>query len=296
MIENETNINEHARIIQYAVNTSKGYTIPIGIGRIYEDIGSIYKSYSEACIALEYRFVLFDSSVISFIDCKYSSSQYIYPSKTENLLLNSLILGDGDSILSNLHQFFDEITEERLNPSTLKQICMQLGIAILKRLKELNMPIHLIGIEDTHFFDMSRYETVNDFKNQLTTIIYKIINCLNENRKLISEFKLKKMVDKYLESNFSRNIGLADVAIEFGVTPNYFSSLFKKEVGENFVEYLTRYRIRIAKEILVQENIHISRVAEMVGYTDVKYFFRVFKKFEGITPKEYKQHTRLSFM
>jgi len=294
-IDNEYNIDENVKFIQYTIKAAKGYSIPAGIGRIYKDLRNIYKSYSEACIALEYRFTSVDKNIIYFTDCKYSNAGYVYPLKAEDLLLNSLILGDKDSVLSNINQFFDEITREGLNPATVKQICMQLGISVLKKVKEFNIPIHLLNITDNHFFDMSRYETINDFRNNLIMNTYKIIKYLNENKELRNKFEFKEIVDKYLESNFSRNIGLLDIANEFGITPNYFSSLFKKEVGENFVEYLTRYRIKIAKEILASKNTSVSKVAEMVGYTDVKYFFRVFKKYEGVTPKKFKQHVKLIY-
>ena len=286
-------VAEHAKIIQYAFYTEKGYRIPIGIGRICNTISTIYKSYSEACIALEYRFTLVDKSIIFIDDCKHSDIEIKYPSKIENRFLNSLMFGDNSSII-NLNLFFDEVTKEQLNPASLKQICMQLGVTVLKKTKELNLSTQLSSFEDSCFFNMSRYETVNEFKNQMTLISYKIINCLAENEKLINEQRFKFMVDNYLETNFYKNIGLIDVAKELGLTRNYFSSLFKKEVGENFVEYLTQYRIEIAKKKLADGNLPISKIAEMVGFNDVKYFFRVFKKYERITPKEYQQHAKLS--
>ncbi len=282
-------VEEYAGHIQSVFYSLKGIKIPIGIGNIYNSLCSIFKSYSEACIASEYRFVLTEKRIISISDCSSSNFHYKYPTKIENYILNALLLGDSDSIIINFNGFFNVATNEPINPSNLKQICMQLGVTILKKIKELNIYNQLNINDDTYFYDMNKYETVHDYRNQLIQIIFQIISILNENGKSRNELKLRKMVDKYLENNYSRNIGLIDVAKDIGVTPNYFSSLFKKEIGENFVEYLTRFRMQVAKKILTHENVNISKVAEMVGYSDVKYFLRVFRKLEGITPKEYKQ-------
>lgn len=287
-------ITEHAKIIQYMLYNAKGYCISIGIGRTYHEVGELSKSYSEACIALEHRFSFPDKSIISIDDCTNYPAEFKYPSKIENLLLNSLLFGDGDSILINIDLFFEAIIAESLNPAALKQACMQLGMTMLKKIKELNINAQTDIPADSCFYDMSRYETVNEFKNQLTIISYKIIQFINENRKNKNEYKFKKMVDKYLDENYQRNIGLIDIAKELGITPNYFSSLFKKEVGENFVEYLTQYRIEKAKKMLVEDSLNISKIAEIVGFNDARYFFRVFKKNEGITPKEFQQNARFS--
>lgn len=74
-----------------------------------------------------------------------------------------------------------------------------------------------------------------------------------------------------------------------GFNATYFSSLFKKETGRNFTDYLTELRMNKAKELLREKDIMVSDVAEMVGYNDLKYFSRLFKKITGISPSDYKK-------
>lgn len=74
-----------------------------------------------------------------------------------------------------------------------------------------------------------------------------------------------------------------------GFNATYFSTLFKKETGQNFMDYLTELRISKAKELLCGEELSVQDVAEQVGYRDLKYFSRLFKKLTGVSPSDYKK-------
>ena len=67
----------------------------------------------------------------------------------------------------------------------------------------------------------------------------------------------------------------------------HFSKIFKKEVGINYIRWLTNYRMDIAKQLLMERKSTIKEVCYQVGYTDPNYFSRIFKKTVGISPKEY---------
>ncbi|MDB8791025.1 helix-turn-helix transcriptional regulator [Romboutsia sp. 1001216sp1] len=68
----------------------------------------------------------------------------------------------------------------------------------------------------------------------------------------------------------------------------YFSKLFKKETGLNFINYLNSKKISKAKELLVSTDEPINNIAINLGFEDCGYFIRVFKKSENITPKKYR--------
>ena len=71
-------------------------------------------------------------------------------------------------------------------------------------------------------------------------------------------------------------------------TPTYFSSLFKKEMGVNFVTYLTEIRVEKAKTLLCCTNKKVYEIAYEVGFGDYRYFSQIFKKHTGLTPQEFK--------
>lgn len=93
----------------------------------------------------------------------------------------------------------------------------------------------------------------------------------------------------YIESHYAEHITLETMAGLVNLNPIYFSNLFKKEVGQSFTEYLTGYRMKIAKELLRGTDRNINEIADSLGYTDARYFSKVFKKEVGIKPTDYRK-------
>ena len=73
------------------------------------------------------------------------------------------------------------------------------------------------------------------------------------------------------------------------ISPYYFSKLFKQEQGEGFVEYLTRIRMTNARQLLKNQKYSIKEICSMCGYSDPNYFSRIFKRYEGVTPSEFRE-------
>ncbi len=98
-------------------------------------------------------------------------------------------------------------------------------------------------------------------------------------------------VKEYIATHYNKEISLSLAADEFHVSESYFSRIFKQKTGENFLSYLNKYRINMAKKIMQQDRtISISDVSNRVGFENVQTFIRVFKKVEnGITPGAYKE-------
>ncbi len=97
------------------------------------------------------------------------------------------------------------------------------------------------------------------------------------------------LVKQYINENYAKSVTLEDASRQIGFSSPYLSSLFKKETGKNFSEYLSEVRIKNAKKLLKNPDLTSLEIAQAVGYADEKYFFRVFKKYTGLTPKEFKQ-------
>ncbi|RSD27039.1 response regulator transcription factor [Mesobacillus subterraneus] len=92
-------------------------------------------------------------------------------------------------------------------------------------------------------------------------------------------------IDEHLQEDFT----LKDVAGHVHLNPSYFSVLFKEQVNLNFSEYVTRRRIQRAKELVVSTSLPINEIAEEVGYKTAKYFIKIFKEIEGMTPSAYRK-------
>ena len=96
-------------------------------------------------------------------------------------------------------------------------------------------------------------------------------------------------VVQYIQSNYSSELRLEQLATIFGYNRAYLGKVFHQYTGENFNNYLDRIRITEAKRLLASEQYKVYEVAEMVGYTNINYFHNKFKKYVGISPLNYKR-------
>lgn len=93
----------------------------------------------------------------------------------------------------------------------------------------------------------------------------------------------------YIESNLESDLSLHTLAKYNNVTPSYLSTLFKRETGITLTSFVTEKRISLAKHLLHTTNMQVQNVAQECGILDVQYFSKVFKKYTGKSPKEYRE-------
>ncbi|MDR1536598.1 MAG: response regulator [Clostridiales bacterium] len=91
----------------------------------------------------------------------------------------------------------------------------------------------------------------------------------------------------YINRHYERKLTLNLLADMVGISPNYFSKLFKEEAGVSFIEYLTQVRMAKAKALLAEKKKSIKEISIETGYRDSAYFTRSFKKFTGVVPTDY---------
>lgn len=105
--------------------------------------------------------------------------------------------------------------------------------------------------------------------------------------------ELRKIIElaiSYIKRNYDKDIKLMDVANAVNLSKSYFCNLFRKNTGMPFSDFLAKVRIDNAKNLIIQDpSICVYEVANKVGYKDPKYFSIVFRKYEGLTPTEFRE-------
>lgn len=97
---------------------------------------------------------------------------------------------------------------------------------------------------------------------------------------------------RYIDEHYEAKLRLEDVAEFLYMNPNYFSSLFKREMGLSFVDYVNELRIRKARSLLLETDEKVYEVSIQVGYSNFSYFNKLFKRLNGVTPQTYRELAR----
>lgn len=133
-----------------------------------------------------------------------------------------------------------------------------------------------IPTEKAIFEVTKSFKETNDF--QYDELIQKIINGIGDKGDYID------FVKEYIALHYMEDISLNEVADILKLSRTYLSTLFKKEVGISFSQYLIDFRLNRAVEILQKKHLPLNSVAEMVGYPNYAQFSKIFKKHKGISP------------
>jgi two-component system response regulator YesN len=152
------------------------------------------------------------------------------------------------------------------------------------------------GIIDEEFYPVEyNIEELIDNCYCVETLKQKISDYISYIIKKIKEFKETnyskpiRIAQDFVKENYAKQITIQEVSNKVSLSPNYFSTLFRNQVGITFLDYLTKIRMENAKYMLKTSIMNVSQIAYSVGYADEKYFSKLFLRMVGIKPTEYRK-------
>lgn len=268
------------------INNLANVTFYIGIGKYYPSYNSAYKSYEESLRAIGYAA---ESNVVHINDIPLErSASSPFPEPDEKMLLKKLSTGEAETCLRLFEKIFEWVEKEygkapHKAVSSLTEMMVMMG-----RVYEEYCPGSKLNLnsmtEINDFLSITDFCKLNSYMRCRIKLICEEINRARKNNfsSVITNAR------NYIHDNYNKDITLELVSRHVNVSPNYFSKLFKDEIGCTFIDYLTTLRIEKAKELLGDNNCYNKEICYQIGYTDPNYFSRIFKRVMGITPTEYK--------
>lgn len=201
-----------------------------------------------------------------------------------NVVLN-LQTENVDAVVNHLISLY----QHPMGTDQLKNACLLLISKLQLRFYDL----------DISFFDTTgslrkvwsrviKSTSINEIQGLLKELILSAIEAVNEKRRNIKSKKTVDEAKKYIAENYENPITVKEVAAALHYNPNYLNNLFKQVTGNTILEYLTQYRLNVAKDLLKNTNIRQADIAYRVGYKNEQYFKKLFQSNTGLTPKEYR--------
>ena len=271
-----------------------------GIGQPVARLRELEESFREAERALAARFTMELNRIISVEDIRMAQNvdtlddieitSFGEIEKTRTMLEKFLNNGAEDEIDEFVDVYINELSEEKLKSVLMRQyIIMDAYIVMMSFCEKIE------GIEgemqaqsEELKNSMKTIQTLEEIKNYIRMLLKKIIGVRDtiSGRRYLDIIEIAK--DQIRKTYMSDEISLNTIAAEVGMSPSYFSSIFSKEMGKTFVEYLTEIRMDRAKELLMCSSMKTSEIGYEVGYKDPHYFSYIFKKTQNCTPKEFR--------
>lgn len=134
---------------------------------------------------------------------------------------------------------------------------------------------------------VEKLETIQEISEWFKTTFTKIIELKSQKRNKLFSRRVRDAVE-FIENNFNSELGLSQIADALGIHKGYLCRLFKQETGENLTDYILRFRIDKAKQLILATNFKLYEVAERTGFSSAQQFSISFKKVTGLTPIEFR--------
>ena len=272
-------IIEKARKMCHELGRKLDAHFQAAIGSVCE-MTSAYESYHEAVRSMEYA----KGVVIHFRDLPFHKNMPVYPVILEKELLDAAEEGNAqlaeykaEGLIFWMKQEYQEMGQEvkmKVLEIVLKAENLKYGSGTAAESLELR------GGYLDQMIKVQNYEELKHwFLEKIRNVCHKI---RQEKEELAVD--LIRSAKEYIQSRFMQDLSLDEVSKKVQISPYYFSKLFKKETGENFIEYLTKIRIEKAKKLLRETQMSMKEISDAVGYSNPNYFSHTFKKKCGNFP------------
>jgi two-component system response regulator YesN len=182
-------------------------------------------------------------------------------------------------------QLMEVLTEEQQ-----RHILHKLGHDFILILQEFiaENGLDIAYVRDQFDARITEWSSIQQAMVELNVLYEKTIKAVEEHRKNRGRLSIAD-IQAYIDKHYGESISLETIAQHFYVSKEHLCRLFKASAGENLTDYLIRKRMERAKELITEQGFSIKNSAEMIGYSDIAYFYRVFKKHFGMTPGDMRK-------
>ncbi|MFV0342536.1 MAG: response regulator [Anaerocolumna sp.] len=253
------------------------------------DIDQIITLFNQCDNSLKHRLYKGKEMIISRADITEYKQIPISPIEVEEIR-EHIRRFDYTNIHLYLQNIFNRLKEMNITSvDFVKGTCLELKNILIATVLDKGVDVESIFEYNRDWInDIPNYYTLQEYFEWIDNLYYIIFEGLTQ---LLGKHHSRVIVQAvdYISNHYGENINLESTAEYANKSKNYFSYLFKKEMGVSFVEYLNNIRVEQAKKLLDSTDEMTYEISEKVGYSDYKYFSSVFKKVTGMSPIQYRK-------
>lgn len=287
-------IDKKCTYLQDIISNCFGFTVTIAVSSQGTKAEDLLNKYKECREALEHKIYLGNNSIIyqGDVNTFFKYDDHSMLEKLQKALIEGIKSGNSQLVTEKLNEIAGYIkSNESMSIKFVKSFCQNtvsmisnIRMTLLSADNEKKTEADDLGGAYALIDKSDSFEELDLILREIADNVTAKINSYN-NKSI--RLVLRKAIE-YMKSHYHEQVTLNEVAEHTFVSTYYISRMFKREMGINFVDYLNEIRIDKAKEMLKDVRFKTYEVAEKVGIPDAHYFSKLFKKYVGVTPTEFR--------
>ena len=250
-------------------------------------LGQLKGGVEQLCRSMEWNISLGDDVIVSYPKVNtLQTSPCIYPIELEKQMKIHICSNESKGVDKALNYFTAYFQKGTLfDPKEIKECYVRFLWSMINVAKETGI------LDHENLEQQSLLEQVMGARTQkeLQTAVYSLKEKIHSREEDDTIHLTVKRAQSLIQEFYQTGITLEEIADRLNITPEYLGTRFHKELGVNFSTYIKNYRMTKAKELLIGTQMKLYEIAAKVGYSDPKYFSRVFKETTGQLPADYRK-------
>ncbi|WP_167859277.1 helix-turn-helix domain-containing protein [Paenibacillus cymbidii] len=269
-------------------------SLSAALGELLDEIAEVPDSVAECREALAYKLFGGPGAMLYVsVVRELNKMDYTFPEKRVAELFDHLLAGDGDAVRIICGELIEGTRGHSI--ASLQTAVLRLAIAAQEFLRKYGILAEDNSYE--RFIDIANraasFETLDEIAAALQERFDAIAAAISRSQENVKKYeRYSDMMDKvhaFLEREFANErLDPELIAEHLGITAKYLRTLYKKTSGESLGESINRYRMERAKSLLEHPDMSVQEAAARSGFTNINYFYTLFKKYNGLTPNEFR--------
>ncbi len=265
-------------------------TITVGVGHSCGTLQEISRSYQTAVDALGYRAIVGSGKTIYINDVEpVSRGKLQLDAKGEAELVSAIKFGPAELIGTVIQGLISRMDDVRVHARQYQVYMLSIVNCVIRLMQQYDLDMgEMFGGQTPYGEILAGIHRREEFAAWLIPVACRMNEALNRERDNTTR-KVILEAREYIQDNYSNpELSVEMLCRHLHMSPAYFSTVFKKETGQTYINYLTEVRLEKAVELLNTTEDKTYVIAQKVGYQEQNYFSYVFKKKYGISPTRYR--------
>ncbi|MCD8189443.1 MAG: response regulator [Clostridiales bacterium] len=271
-----------------------GAAVTIGIGQVCDNLREFAAAYAGAADAVSCRVLYGNNRAINIAEvAPAEEADGDWDPKFLQQVFRQIKTGSREDLEQAVRRCVGQVSGQRTSLQKYRLFLMELLTEIFRfgSNNRLNMD-KIWGESRDIYSEALQLESPEELEQWMLALCTKMQELMEQRRQSTTRSFVDKAEDHVREHYADQSLSVETVCRSLGVSTAYFSTVFKKETGKAFINYLTNYRMEQAVRLLLEGDEKTYVIAGKVGYSDPNYFSYVFKKRFGVSPTRYRAKER----